>query len=52
MKDDTILEFADPAWISPDPLTDILRKGARDLLAQAVDIEHDLAAESGLVDGI
>jgi len=39
MKDDTILEFADPAGISPDPLTDILRKGARDLLAQAVEAE-------------
>jgi len=39
MKDDTILEFADPVGISPDPLTDILRKGARDLLAQAVEAE-------------
>jgi len=39
MKDDTILEFTDPAGISPDPLTDILRKGARDLLAQAVEAE-------------
>jgi len=39
MKDDTILKFADPAGISPDPLTGILRKGARDLLAQAVEAE-------------
>jgi len=39
MKDDTILEFIDPAGISPDPLTDILRKGARELLAQAVEAE-------------
>jgi len=39
MKDDTISEFADPAGISPDPLTDILRKGARDLLVQAVEAE-------------
>ncbi len=39
MKDDTILEFADPAGISPDPLTDILRNGARDLLAHAVEAE-------------
>jgi len=46
MKDDTILEFADPAGISPDPLTDILRKGARDLLAQAVEAEVcDLMAQ-------
>jgi len=39
MKDDTILKFSDPVGISPDPLTDILRKGARDLLAQAVEAE-------------
>jgi len=29
MKDDTILQFGDPAEISPDPLMEILRKGAR-----------------------
>ena len=47
MEDDTILEFTDPAGISPDPLTDILRKGARDLLAQAVEAEVcDLMCES------
>jgi putative transposase len=46
MKDDTILEFADPVGISPDPLTDILRKGARELLAQAVEAEVcDLMAQ-------
>jgi len=39
MKNDTILQFTDPAGISPDPLTEILRKGARDLLAQAVEAE-------------
>lgn len=39
MEDDTILKFSDPAGISPDPLTDVLRKGARDLLAQAVEAE-------------
>ena len=39
MKDDTILKFSDPAGISPDPLTDVLRKGARELLAQAVEAE-------------
>jgi len=39
MNDTTILEFSDPAGISPDPLTDILRKGARELLAQAVEAE-------------
>jgi len=39
MKDNTILEFGDPARISADPLTDILRKSAQDLLAQAVEVE-------------
>jgi putative transposase len=39
MKDHTIFEFTDPVGISPDPLTDILRKGARELLAQAVEAE-------------
>jgi len=39
MKDDTILQLGDLAGISPDPLTEILRKGARDLLAQAVEAE-------------
>ena len=39
MKDDTILQLTDPAGISPDPLMEILRKGARDLLAQAVEAE-------------
>jgi transposase-like protein len=39
MKEDTIIGFADPVGISPDPLTDILRKGARDLLMQAVEAE-------------
>ena len=37
MKDDTLIGFNDPAGFSADPLTDILRKGVRDLLAQAVE---------------
>ena len=39
MTKDTIIGFTDPAGISTDPLTDILRSGARDLLARAVEAE-------------
>ncbi len=39
MTKDTIIGFADPVGVSPDPLTDILRKGARDLLARAIEAE-------------
>lgn len=52
MKEDTVLEFTDPAGISPDPLTEILRNGARDLLARAVEAEvaELLAAHAHLTD--
>jgi len=39
MTNDTLVGFADPAGISADPLTDILRSGARDLLARAIEAE-------------
>ena len=39
MKDDTLIGFDDPVGFSPDPLTAVLRQGARDLLAQAVEAE-------------
>jgi putative transposase len=39
MPKDTVVAFRDPAGFSPDPLTDLLRKGARDLIAQAVEAE-------------
>ena len=39
MKDDTLIGFSDPVGFAPDPLTEVLRKGARDLLAQAVEAE-------------
>jgi transposase-like protein len=39
MKDDTLIGFDDPAGFALDPLTEVLRKGARDLLAQAVEAE-------------
>jgi putative transposase len=46
MKEDSVVGFADPAGISPDPLTDVLRRGARDLLAHAVEAEvSDLLAQ-------
>jgi len=39
MKDDTLIGFSDPVGFAPDPLTEVLRKGARDLLSQAVEAE-------------
>ena len=39
MKDDTLIGFSDPVGFTPDPLTEVLRRGARDLLAQAVEAE-------------
>ena len=37
MKDDTLTTMPNPAGFSADPLTDILRLGARDLIQQAVE---------------
>ncbi len=50
MREDTVVALADPAGISPDPLTEVLRKGARDLLARAVEAEvgEHLAAHAHL----
>ncbi len=42
MTRDTITQLPDPSGFSPDPLTDILRSGARRLIEQA--IETELAA--------
>ncbi len=39
MNDDTILPFINPATDLSDPLKDVLRTGARQLLAQAVEAE-------------
>ena len=52
MTNDTLVGFADPAGISADPLTDILRSGARDLLARAIEAEVAdlLAAHMHLTD--
>ena len=39
MTKDTIVTFCAPDGFSPDPLTDLLRQAARDLIAQAVEAE-------------
>ena len=39
MTKDTVVAFRAPTGFSPDPLTDVLRQGARDLIAQAVEAE-------------
>ena len=39
MKDDTITTMPNPTGFSADPLTDILRQGARDLIQQAIEAE-------------
>ena len=36
MTKTTVIDFARPSDFSPDPLTDVLRAGARELLAMAV----------------
>lgn len=49
MTKDTVVAFCTPDGFSPYPLTDLLRQGARDLIAQAVEAELNgfLAAHSG-----
>lgn len=49
MKSPTITPLPDPSGFSPDPLTDVLRSGARDLIQQAVEAELSalLAAHAG-----
>ncbi len=39
MKDDTVVALRQPDSFSDDPLTDILRAGARQLLAKEVEVE-------------
>jgi len=39
MTRDTVVAFRAPRGFSPDPLTDLLRQGARQLIAQAVEAE-------------
>ena len=39
MKEDSVVAFRQPGSFSDDPLTDILRAGARQLLGQAIEAE-------------
>ncbi len=39
MKEDTVVALRQPETFSDDPLTDVLRAGARRLLAQAIEAE-------------
>ncbi len=39
MTEDTVVQLRQPGAISEDPLTEVLRLGARRLLAQAVEVE-------------
>ena len=52
MKDDTVVAFRQPGSFSDDPLTDILRSGARQLLAQAIEaeVEGHIVAHADLTD--
>lgn len=52
MSKDTIIEFAKPSDFSADPLTDVLRRGARELLATAVQAEVSdfIASHAHLLD--
>ena len=55
MSEDTITQLPDPSGISADPITDLIRDGARRLLQQAIEAELEtlLAAHAGeqTVDG-
>lgn len=52
MTKDTVVAFRAPEGLSPDPLTDLLRNGARELIAQAVEAELNafLAAHADQTD--
>ncbi len=52
MEQDNVVEFRRPDEPSGDPLTEVLRHGARALLAQAIEAEVAalLAAPADLVD--
>ena len=52
MTKDTVVAFRAPTGFSPDPLTDLLRQGARQLIAQAVEAELNgfLAAHADQTD--
>ena len=39
MREDTVVQLRQPSTFSEDPLTGVLRTGARHLLAQAIEME-------------
>ena len=53
INEDTFVSFRQPGSFSADPLTDVLRSGARRFQAQAVEaeVEAHIAAHSDLTDG-
>ena len=53
MKEDSIVRFHQPAALPEDPLTEVLRSGARQLLAQVAEIEVAgfIGAHADLTDG-
>ena len=52
MTKNTVIDFAKPSDFSPDLLTDILRQGARELLATAVraEVSEFMAGHADLLD--
>ena len=52
MHEDTVVAFRQPGSFSDDPLTDVLRAGARQLLGQAIEaeVEAHIAAHADLAD--
>ena len=54
MKENTVIAFRNPADFQEGPLTDVLRTGARQLLAQAVEAEvaSFLETHAALVDDV
>jgi len=47
MREDTITALPDPSGFSTDPLTDLIRTGARQLIERA--LEAELSALLGIV---
>ena len=52
MTKNTVIEFAKPSDFAPDPLTDLLRQGAQELLATAVraEVSEFIALHADLLD--
>jgi len=52
MTENTVIDFARPTDFSPDLLTDVLRQGARELLATAVraEVSEFIASHANLLD--